>query len=170
MDLEGELDAAPVEFVQDGRPELMDLGEARLDHLLRRRREGVDVFPDGRAHEAVDDGAAHGLGRPGRGLHFLDGPGPDLRWPALDLGRRERVEPLVVVVADALAGEVGAEGPAVEVVFLEDPLLLPDVGGVRSRPSGRPCGRPSRRSPGRRSPRRSPSCRSPRTAGRPIVP
>src|SRR5512143_3870522 len=62
MDLQGELDALLVELVEDRRPEVEDRLVTGLDHLLGRGREGVPGLPDGRAHEAVDDGAAH---RPG---------------------------------------------------------------------------------------------------------
>ena len=117
-------------IVEDGRPEREDLLEGGLDHLLGRRGERVPGLPDGRAHEAVDDVTAHIAGGPGSGLHLFDGPFAQGLGLSFDGVGGEAVEAGIVLVADALAGEMGAEGPALEAVFLEDALLLADVGGV----------------------------------------
>ncbi len=50
-------------------------------------------------------------------------------------GWGEPVEALVVGVADALSGQVGAEGPAAELVFLEDAELFLDVAGIGGCPA-----------------------------------
>ena len=130
VDLEGELDALLVELVEDGRPEGQDLLESGFDRLLGRRGEGVPGLPDGRAHEAVDDVAAHIAGRPGGGLHLVDGPLAQGLGLALDGVGGEAVQARIVLVADALAGEVGAERPALESVLVEDALPVADIGGV----------------------------------------
>ncbi len=104
--------------------------ETGFDRLFGRRGERVPGLPDGRAHEAVDDVAAHGAGGPGGGLHLVDRPLAEGLGLALDGVGGEAVEARVVLVADALAGEVGAEGPALEAVLLEDPLPVADVGEV----------------------------------------
>ena len=135
MDLQRQLDAAGVVDVHDGAPQLLDLLIGGLDLFLGGLGEGVPQLPDGRAHEEGDDLDVHGLGGLGGVLHFLDAPLLNFRGLARQLRRREAVQPGIVGVrqgvADALSGQVVAQCPAAQAVFLERRLDLGHVGGVR---------------------------------------
>ena len=123
MDFQRELDAVFVEFVQNRIPHLREVLEAVVDHLVGDRREAVQHVPDGGAREAVDDGDAEVLRGLGGGLHGFDGPFA-LRFGlavAFFRNHAEAVRTAVVVrVADQLAGEMVADGPALQTALFQN--------------------------------------------------
>ena len=115
--------------VEDRRPAFGEIDIAGVDVGLAGRREEVELGPDAAAGEAVDDVHAKELGGLARVDHLLGG--------TLAHALRIAVAPHVVGqnalvagvdgIADALAHEVGADGPAVEAVLLQQIALLAHI-------------------------------------------
>ena len=124
MNLEGKLDAAFLEDVEDRVPAVGEELEALVDHRVRHRRKRVQQVPDRRAGETVDDLDAQSLGGPGGVFHLLDRPLGLLLGVAPDGGGHPVVGAGVVVVEHELAGQVVGDGPALEPVLAEK-LMTP---------------------------------------------
>ena len=130
MHLEGEPDALLVEDVQDGIPPPGEVRVAFVDLLLARRREEVQLVPDGGSGEARDDVHPEPGRGPRRVLHLLGGPPAHalLVSVAADVrGQGGLVAGVYERVADGLADEVVADGVAFEAVLREQATLLLDV-------------------------------------------
>ena len=108
MYLQGKLHIAFVKHVEDGGPQFLDPGKAGIHHFLRGLGEGIPIGPDGGAQEAGHHMDAQLLGRPGHGLHLLDGPGPNLLGLARQGVGGEVIQPGVPIVPHALADQMGA--------------------------------------------------------------
>src|SRR5215204_3060184 len=121
--LEGEPDALLVEDVEDRVPPLGEVPEALVDLFLTRRREEVELVPDGGAGEARDRLDPEPRCGPRRVLHLLGGATADaLRVPvAPDLFGEDGFVTLVYgVVADGLADEVVADRITLKIVLAKE--------------------------------------------------
>src|SRR3712207_4974755 len=74
VDLEGEPDALRVEDIEYGVPPLGEVSVPFVHLLLRRRREEVELVPDGGTGEARHDVHSEPGGGPGGVPHLLSGP------------------------------------------------------------------------------------------------
>src|SRR3954447_10471311 len=121
VDLEPEAHPLGLEDVHDRIPGLGHGGVAALD--LRRvvGREGVEEVPDRRAREAVYLGDAEAGRGPRHVLHALGGPRAHARGipVAPDFTGKDGLVAGIDGVADRLADEMGADGPAAQAVALE---------------------------------------------------
>jgi hypothetical protein len=133
--LEREADALVLEHVDDRAPALREVLVAALDLVEVVRREGVELVPDRRAGEAVDDADAELGGRAGRVLHAIGRAPADALGLAVapDVGREDRAVPLVDRVADGLADEMRPDREALEPVPPEQLAPAVRVAGLRDR-------------------------------------
>ena len=129
VDFQRELHAALAKHVQNRIESFGQQFEARLDHLLRHGREGVEQRPDARTCEPVDDAYAELLGGARRVHQLFRRPLVDtLRIPfAPHVRRHDGLVALVDHVQHRLPDQVIADRQALQVVPLQQIALLPAV-------------------------------------------
>ncbi len=122
VDLQRELDAELLVFVEDRLPSRGEILEALVNPRLRHGREAVEVRPDAGAGEAVDDLHAEILGALRGADHFLRSAFADAVGFAVapHMGGEDGLVPLVNLVANGLSDEVAGNGPDIQAVLGEN--------------------------------------------------
>jgi hypothetical protein len=130
MDLVADVHAVGVERVQDRLPTPGQLVERGLDQARRPRRPGVEVGPGERAGEGDVGAEAEPFRGDGRVTHLIDRPCLARLGVAAHLGRRKRVEALVIgrMHGDQLALEMGRQLRQLDAGVLENALDLVAIG------------------------------------------